>query len=40
VNRDEVREVEEKLGVPLDEFIAVGIEGLQSVAAEIELAAR
>jgi uncharacterized protein len=40
VNRDEVREVEEKLGVPLDEFIALGIEGLQSVAAEIELAAR
>jgi uncharacterized protein len=40
VNRDEVREAEDKLGVPLDEFIALGIEGLQSVAAEIELAAR
>jgi uncharacterized protein len=39
VNRDEIREVEEKLGVPLDEFIAVGIEGLQSVADEIELSA-
>jgi uncharacterized protein len=40
VNRDEVREVEDKLGIPLDEFISLGIEGLQSVAAEIELAAR
>jgi putative nucleotidyltransferase with HDIG domain len=40
VNRDEVREAEDKLGVPLDEFISLGIEGLQSVAAEIELAAR
>lgn len=40
VNRDEVRDVEEMLGVPLDEFIALGIEGLQSVAAEIELSAR
>jgi uncharacterized protein len=39
VNREEIREVEEKLGIPLDEFIALGIEGLQSVAAEIELAA-
>jgi putative nucleotidyltransferase with HDIG domain len=40
VNRDEIREVEEKLGISLDEFIGLGIEGLQSVAAEIELAAR
>ena len=40
VNRDEIREVEEKLGMSLDEFIGLGIEGLQSVAAEIELAAR
>jgi uncharacterized protein len=40
VNREEIREVEEKLGVPLDEFIAVGIEGLQSVAAEIDLGPR
>ena len=40
VNRDEVREAEDKLGIPLDEFISLGIEGLQSVAAEIELAAR
>jgi putative nucleotidyltransferase with HDIG domain len=37
VNRDEIIEVEEKLGVPLDEFFALGIEGLQSVAPEIDL---
>jgi putative nucleotidyltransferase with HDIG domain len=39
VNRDEIREVEDKLGVPLDEFFGLGIEGLQSVAPEIELSA-
>ena len=38
VNREEITEVEERLGVSLDEFIALGIEGLQQVAAEIELA--
>jgi uncharacterized protein len=38
VNREEITEVEDRLGIPLDEFLAVGIEGLQSVAAEIELA--
>jgi putative nucleotidyltransferase with HDIG domain len=37
VNREEIREVEEKLGIGLDEFIGLGIEGLQSVAREIEL---
>jgi uncharacterized protein len=37
VNRDEILEVEEKLGVPLDEFFTLGIEGLQSVAPEIGL---
>jgi uncharacterized protein len=37
VNRDEVTEVEDRLGVPLDEFLGLGIEGLQSVAAEIGL---
>ena len=37
VNRDEVTEVESNLGLPLDEFIAVSIEGLQEVAPEIEL---
>jgi uncharacterized protein len=38
VNREEITQVEERLGVPLDEFMALGIEGLQEVAAEIELA--
>jgi len=37
VNRDEVYDVEESIGLPLDEFITVSIEGLQEVAAEIEL---
>jgi putative nucleotidyltransferase with HDIG domain len=37
VNRDEILEVEEKLGVPLDQFFTLGIEGLQSVAPEIGL---
>ena len=38
VNRGEITEVEERLGVSLDQFIALGIEGLQQVAPEIELA--
>jgi putative nucleotidyltransferase with HDIG domain len=38
VNREEITEVEERLGVSLDQFIALGIEGLQEVAPEIELA--
>jgi putative nucleotidyltransferase with HDIG domain len=37
VNREEITEVEERLEIPLDEFIAVSIEGLQEVASEIEL---
>ena len=37
VNRDEVTGVEESIGLPLDEFIAVSIEGLQEVAPQIEL---
>lgn len=37
VNREEVTGVEEGIGLPLDEFIAVSIEGLQEVAGEIEL---
>jgi predicted hydrolase (HD superfamily) len=37
VNRDEVTGVEEGIGLTLDEFIAVSIEGLQGVAAEIGL---
>lgn len=38
VNRDEITEVEERLGLGLDEFIGLGIEGLQEVAQDIELA--
>jgi putative nucleotidyltransferase with HDIG domain len=37
VNRDEITEVEERLGLSLDEFIRLGIEGLQEVAPKIEL---
>jgi uncharacterized protein len=37
VNREEIMEVEERLALTLDQFIALGIEGLQEVAAEIEL---
>lgn len=39
VNRDEIHGVEEMVGIPLDEFMALGIEGLQSVAGEIGLSA-
>jgi len=38
VNRDEITGVEEAIGLPLDEFLQVSIEGLQSVAPEIGLA--
>jgi len=38
VNRDEVTSVEGSIDLPLDELLAVGIEGLQSVAPEIGLA--
>ena len=38
VEREEIREVEESIGIPLDEFIAIGITGLQAIAPEIELA--
>jgi predicted hydrolase (HD superfamily) len=37
VNRDEVTGVEASIGVPLDEFLSVSIEGLQLVATEIGL---
>ena len=37
VNREEVLDVEEAIGLPLDEFLAVSIEGLQEVAPEIDL---
>ena len=37
VNREEVLDVEESIGLPLDEFLSVSIEGLQLVAPEIGL---
>ena len=37
VNRDEIALAETNLGLSLDEFLALGIEGLQEVAAEIGL---
>jgi len=37
VNREEVAQAEDKLGLGLDEFIGLAIEGLQEVAAEIDL---
>jgi putative nucleotidyltransferase with HDIG domain len=37
VDRDEVLGVEEGIGLPLDEFLATSIEGLQEVAPEIDL---
>ena len=37
VNRDEVYRVEEGIGLPLEEFLAVAIDGLQLVAPEIGL---
>ena len=37
VERDEIWECEEKIQIPLDEFIQLGIEGIQSVAAEAGL---
>jgi putative nucleotidyltransferase with HDIG domain len=37
VNRDEVYDVEAQIGLPLEEFIQVSIEGVQEVAPEIEL---
>jgi putative nucleotidyltransferase with HDIG domain len=37
VNREEVTDVQERIGLPLDEFLAVAIEGLQQVAPEIDL---
>jgi putative nucleotidyltransferase with HDIG domain len=38
VNREEITDVESSIGLSLDDFLAVSIEGLQSVAVELELA--
>jgi uncharacterized protein len=37
VNRDEITQVEKHLAISLEDFISLGIDGLQSVAPEIEL---
>ena len=37
VEREEIRNVEESLGLPLDEFLGLAIQGVQDVALEIEL---
>ncbi len=37
VDRDEITQVEDRLDLPLDEFLRLGIEGLQEVAEEIGL---
>ena len=37
VNREEIAQAEPQLGLSLDEFIGLGIEGLQEVAADIDL---
>jgi uncharacterized protein len=37
VERDKIRGVEESIGVPMDEFIGISIEGLQEVAPDIDL---
>jgi uncharacterized protein len=37
VERDKIRGVEESIGVPMDEFIKISIEGLQEVAPDIGL---
>ena len=38
VERDKVYGVEESIGIPMDEFIAISIQGLQEVAPDIGLA--
>ena len=38
VEREEIRDVEEAIGIPMDEFISISITGLQEVAPEIGLA--
>lgn len=37
VNREEITDVEGSIGIGLDEFLAVSIDGLRSVAPEIDL---
>ena len=37
VEREEIRNVEESLGIPLDDFLGIAITGVQDIAPEIEL---
>lgn len=37
VERHEIHASEEKLGIPLDEFLGLAIEGIQSVASDVDL---
>ena len=37
VEREEIRNVEESIGIPLDEFLQIAIGGVQEIAPEIEL---
>jgi putative nucleotidyltransferase with HDIG domain len=37
VNREEILGVESSIGLPLDEFLAIGIAGLRSVAVDMDL---
>jgi uncharacterized protein len=37
VDREEIRQVEEMIGLPMDDFIAIAITGVQEVASEIDL---
>ena len=37
VEREEIRNVEESIGIPLDEFLGIAITGVQDIAPEIEL---
>lgn len=37
VEREEIRGVEEGIGIPIDDFIAISISGIQEIAPEIDL---
>ena len=37
VEREEIRNVEESIGIPLDDFLGIAIQGVQDIAPEIEL---
>lgn len=37
VEREEIRNVEESIGIPLDDFLSITIGGVQEIAVEIEL---